>query len=90
MGELAFTRDTARLFVGNYKNLNNTKDSDKILGGSLVGNKYLGLIDSKPLTHYKLVDSSGGSTDTCVYLPLNYETSTFSKDFTNSQGTNFK
>lgn len=90
MGELAFTRDTARLFVGNYTNLNNTKDSDKVLGGSLVGNKYLGLIDSKPLTHYKAVDSTGSSVPTCVYLPLNYETSTFSKDFTNSQGTNFK
>ena len=69
MGELAFTRDTARLFVGNYTNLSNLKDSGEITGGVLVGNKYLGLIDSKPLTHYFQSESDA----TCVYLPLSYE-----------------
>jgi hypothetical protein len=59
MGELAFTRDTARVFVGNfttnetflYKNPSADIKDLKIqqtLGGTLVGNKYLGYIDSKP------------------------------------------
>lgn len=55
MGELAFARDTGRLFVGDCSDdetvpttlpdgtLNYTK------GGILTGNRYLGLIDSKPL-----------------------------------------
>jgi hypothetical protein len=69
MGELAFTRDTARLFVGNHTTLSNSKDSGEITGGVLVGNKYLGLIDSKPLTHYIQSETNA----TCVYLPLSYE-----------------
>jgi hypothetical protein len=58
MGELAFTRDTGRVFVGNFTNQNNTDsngvnaDSQEVQGGILVGNKYLGMIDSKPLGHY--------------------------------------
>lgn len=68
MGELAFTRDTARLFVGNYTNLNEDKDSQQVIGGSLVGNKYLGFIDSKPLTHWRNQASSNN------HLPLSYTT----------------
>ena len=55
MGELAFTRDTARLFVGNISNPDDMteqttpSDSNAVVGGALVGNKYLGLIDSKPI-----------------------------------------
>ena len=67
MGELAFTRDTGRLFAGTYTNLNEDKDANPILGGSLVGNKYLGLIDSKPLTHWNTTDS-----ETAVQFPLSY------------------
>ena len=52
MGELAFTRDTGRVFVGNITEQTNDKDSRSVDGGILVGNKYLGLIDSKPLGHY--------------------------------------
>lgn len=59
MGELAFTRDTNRVFAGNftdneeflYSNPNVDVKELKIqqtVGGSLVGNKYLGYIDSKP------------------------------------------
>jgi hypothetical protein len=59
MGELAFTRDTNRVFVGNftdneeflYSNPNVDVKELKIqqtVGGTLVGNKYLGYIDSKP------------------------------------------
>ena len=69
MGELAFTRDTGRLFAGTYTNLNEEKDANPILGGSLVGNKYLGLIDSKPLTHWNSDDN-----ETSVQFPLSYET----------------
>lgn len=67
MGELAFTRDTGRLFAGTYTNLNEDKDANPVLGGSLVGNKYLGLIDSKPLTHWNITDS-----ETTVQFPLSY------------------
>lgn len=52
MGQLAFTRDTGRVFVGNHTSQKNQKDSKEIPGGILVGNKYLGLIDSKPLGHF--------------------------------------
>lgn len=54
MGELAFTRDTGRVFVGNFTNQTNevNADSQEVQGGILVGNKYLGMIDSKPLGHY--------------------------------------
>lgn len=45
-GELAYTRDTGRVFVGS---LTNTRESNQqvTFGGSLVGNKYLGFVDSK-------------------------------------------
>jgi hypothetical protein len=45
-GELAYTRDTNRLFIGNIsKNLENRQQ--QTLGGVLSGNKYLGYIDSR-------------------------------------------
>ena len=78
MGQLAFTRDTGRVFVGNHTSQNNKKiDSKEVAGGILVGNKYLGLIDSKPLGHFspnnlplkygelnisKITDQAGSST----------------------------
>ena len=75
MGELAFTRDTARVFAGNFTNLEFKEDSEAVTGGSLVGNKYLGIIDSKPLTHF-LINSQDGKSQTSMYLPLNYEKDT--------------
>lgn len=47
MAELAFTRDTNRVFAGNFSNT--TGETQKTVGGSLVGNKYLGFVDSKKL-----------------------------------------
>lgn len=38
VGELAFTRDTQRLFVGNYTS---ASDVQSTTGGALVGNKML-------------------------------------------------
>lgn len=65
-GELAFTRDTARLFVGdNSDGEPGHNGLQETIGGSLVGNKYLGLIDSKPLVPY---DNNGE--------PLSYEETT--------------
>lgn len=69
MGELAFTRDTGRLFVGNFTNTVKDDDTKYVSGGILVGNKYLGLIDSKPLLHF----SGSGSTG---WKPLNYQEKT--------------
>lgn len=66
MGEIAFTRDTGRLFVGNYTNSEKTQDSKYVTGGILAGNKYLGFIDSKPLIHF----SASGKTG---WKPLSYE-----------------
>lgn len=68
MGELAFTRDTGRLFVGNFTNLKEDKDSEFVSGGILTGNKYLGMIDSKPLTHWQ----NSNESITSVHLPLSY------------------
>ena len=69
-GELAFTRDTGRIFVGNYSN--KEYDSSIMLpetrGGILAGNKYLGYIDSKPLSWWK----KGNVEST----PLEYEKDT--------------
>lgn len=88
MGELAFTRDTARLFVGNSTNINEDQDSKEVIGGSLAGNKYLGLIDSKPLTHFYLIDKeTGEKVDSSVHFPLSYENDT-SSTLKDSQGFN--
>ena len=70
MGELAFTRDTGRLFIGNSTPEYHPKDSNSVTGGILSGNKYLGLIDSKPLTHYIL--PSVEDINTSITTPLSY------------------
>lgn len=45
-GELAYTRDTNRLFIGNLSE--SLKDNQQqTLGGVLTGNKYLGYVDSR-------------------------------------------
>lgn len=87
MGELAFTRDTARLFVGNFTNNTQFKDgiqidSTAITGGSLVGNKYLGFIDSKPLTHWSIANTE----NTNAYLPLSYTQDTTTEYTENVNG----
>ena len=67
-GELAYTRDTNRVFVGNFTTEpeflyeNPTADIKNLkvqqtVGGTLVGNKYLGYIDSKPPYNNDLKDS---------------------------------
>ena len=86
MGELAFTRDTARLFVGNSSTQNLDKDSDELIGGSLVGNKYLGLIDSKPLTHFFLINEDGETVESSVHFPLSYEEDTLSRGIKDNNG----
>lgn len=45
-GELAYTRDTGRVFVGSLTN-ESAPVNQITFGGTLVGNKYLGAIDSK-------------------------------------------
>lgn len=45
-GELAYTRDTNRLFIGNLSDKLNG-NQQQTLGGVLTGNKYLGYIDSR-------------------------------------------
>lgn len=64
-GELAFTRDTGRVFVGNYSDNPTDNDLEIVNGGILIGNKYLGIIDSRPLDY--VGDTSFGG--------LNYEQS---------------
>lgn len=51
MGELAFTRDTGRVFVGDNSDFNH-HNLQQTTGGSLVGNKYIGFIDSRPLASF--------------------------------------
>lgn len=46
IAELACTRDTNRVFIGNFSS--ELGGQQQTVGGSLVGNKYLGFIDSKP------------------------------------------
>lgn len=63
MGELAFTRDTGRVFVGTYTDTDNKKSSDIAYkqGGLLVGNKYYGASNGgKTLTHYPSYNSKYG------------------------------
>ena len=56
-GELIYSRDTNRVFVGNFSP-KLAESQQQTIGGVLVGNKYLGYVDSKPkLTNDKI--SSG-------------------------------
>lgn len=55
MGEPIYTRDTNRVFIGNFTDKqefllddDGNQQIQQTLGGTLVGNKYLGFIDSKP------------------------------------------
>lgn len=59
-GELAFTRDTGRVFVGNYSDEPKENDLKIVNGGILVGNKYLGIIDSRPIGYVQ--DKTTGIT----------------------------
>ena len=43
MGELAFTRDTGRVFVGTYTDNQKEDDLPNFPGGILVGNRYFGM-----------------------------------------------
>ena len=45
MGELAFTRDTGRVFVGTFTNNHQENDCKETPGGLIVGNKFHGCID---------------------------------------------
>ena len=84
-GELAYTRDTNRVFVGNFTNESKfLYDStgkqiiQQTAGGTLVGNKYLGYIDSKPPLNFTL------NNDNRNAIPLSLtETNTI----TNYEGT---
>lgn len=67
MGELAFTRDTGRVFVGTYTDNIKSSDIPYVIddvpnpGGLLVGNKYYGASnDGKKLTHYPSYNSKYG------------------------------
>ena len=51
MAELAFTRDTGRVFVGDITDRDNGNWQSTV-GGSLVGNKYIGFVDSRPLVNF--------------------------------------
>ena len=67
-GELAFTRDTGRVFVGNYTDNPTSDDIKTVDGGLLIGNKYLGIIDSRPIAYEQ--DETSGSTG---LVGLSYE-----------------
>lgn len=75
MGELAFVRNTGRLFVGDCSDdetLPTTTESGEInytKGGILAGNRYLGIIDSKPLAESSNDGRGNG-------LPLYFEKTT--------------
>lgn len=46
MGELAFTRDTGRVFVGTYTDNRTETDHSYKEGGLIVGNKFYGIVDN--------------------------------------------
>lgn len=79
VGELAYVRDTGRLFVGdNSDGEEGHRGLQETVGGTLVGNKYLGLIDSKPLVTFY---NNG--------MPLSYEETT-TQTGTQEASTNFE
>lgn len=51
LAELAFTRDSGRVFVGDYSDDAHSYMQNTV-GGTLVGNKYLGIIDSKTIEKF--------------------------------------
>jgi hypothetical protein len=60
-GELAYTRDTGRVFVGS---LTDSRESNQQItfGGTLVGNKYLGFVDSKRVIDKNYGDNKSNGT----------------------------
>lgn len=78
-GELAYTRDTNRLFIGNIsEQLKNSQQ--QTLGGILSGNKYLGFIDSRQ-TNYSSSDpiSLTSLLEDSQYRTHNFEDETSKK-----------
>lgn len=71
-GELAYTRDTGRVFVGSLTN-ESASVNQITFGGTLVGNKYLGAIDSK-----RVYNKTYGDEDDNINngTPLNLSTRT--------------
>lgn len=71
-GELAYTRDTGRVFVGSLTN-ESAPVNQITFGGTLVGNKYLGAIDSK-----RVYNKTYGDEDDNINngTPLNLSTRT--------------
>lgn len=45
MGELAFTRDTGRVFAGTFTDNRKNEDCAQIKGGIIVGNKFQGVVE---------------------------------------------
>lgn len=77
-GELAYTRDTNRLFVGNISEKLNG-DQQQTLGGTISGNKYLGYIDSRKNytesdngTPYALSGTNGLLLESSPYRSYNF------------------
>lgn len=63
MGELAFTRDTGRVFVGTFTNNKQEKDCEETPGGLIVGNKFHGCIDESSSTENIFVSSNISGTN---------------------------
>ena len=74
-GELGYTRDTNRLFVGNISDTT-IGDSQQTLGGVLSGNKYLGFIDSRR----KSTNNGSTSENNAEALPLSGAGGLLNKD----------
>lgn len=75
-GELGYTRDTNRLFVGNISEDLNGKQQ-QTPGGVLTGNKYLGFVDSRDSA---LGENKPLSLDTLLSSDSLYRTYNFSDD----------
>lgn len=73
-GELAFTRDTGRVFVGNFSDAPKDTDLQYVQGGILIGNKYLGIIDSRPIASKEYE-----TTGTTGFAGLKYEEDNINK-----------
>ena len=73
-GELAFTRDTGRVFVGNFSDSPKDTDLQYVQGGILTGNKYLGIIDSRPIASKEYE-----TTGTTGFAGLSYEEDNINK-----------
>lgn len=75
-GELVCSRDTNRLFVGNFSDVLKERQQQQTIGGTLAGNKYLGYVDSKPDIVQNVIISPGtpvslSSTNNSGLLEIN-------------------